>query len=221
MHMRDLAGNLRTAGFTCLGGFLPEPSDAVPDIDDGTAPGCLVLVGNAGPSMWQAFRAAHPHGGTTLDDWTRTSIDPIAVRLGARALYPFDGPPYHPFQRWAWRTGAVFPSPLKVAIHPVYGLWHAFRAALLFAGPVAGLSPAGAASPCESCAERPCLATCPVGAFDGTGYDVPACRTHVAAPDGDACLNGGCLARHACPVGQDYAYAPEQARFHMQAFLHL
>jgi hypothetical protein len=28
-----------------------------------------------------------------------------------------------------------------------------------------------------------------------------------------------CLARHACPVGRDYRYAPAQARFHMQSFL--
>jgi hypothetical protein len=29
----------------------------------------------------------------------------------------------------------------------------------------------------------------------------------------------GCLARHACPIGRGYRYAPAQARFHMLSFL--
>jgi hypothetical protein len=31
-------------------------------------------------------------------------------------------------------------------------------------------------------------------------------------------MSRGCLARHACPVGQGFAYAPAQAEFHMRAF---
>jgi len=31
-------------------------------------------------------------------------------------------------------------------------------------------------------------------------------------------MSGGCLARRACPVGQYYAYEPEQMHFHMLAF---
>lgn len=219
MHKHDVVSNLCSAGFVCLGGFRAGPDDRIPDLGDGVPAASLVLVGNAGPAMWREFGATEHDAPMTLDDWTRARIDPIAARLGARALYPFDGPPYHPFQRWAWRTGAVFPSPLKVAIHPVYGLWHGFRAALLFADPVEGLEADTSVSPCESCLDRPCLGGCPVGAFDGTDYNVMACRAHVASPQGAACLDGGCLARHACPVGQDYAYEPAQARFHMAAFV--
>ncbi len=29
----------------------------------------------------------------------------------------------------------------------------------------------------------------------------------------------GCRARRACPVGREYFYDPEQAAFHMRAFL--
>ena len=36
---------------------------------------------------------------------------------------------------------------------------------------------------------------------------------------GRACREGGCLARHACPVGAAAAHAPAQAAFHMAAFL--
>ena len=40
-------------------------------------------------------------------------------------------PPW-PFLTWARRGGAGHVSPLGLNIHPTYGLWHAYRAALLF-----------------------------------------------------------------------------------------
>jgi epoxyqueuosine reductase len=62
------------------------------------------------------------------------------------------------------------------------------------------------------------LTACPVQAFSAAGYDVDACARWLRKPEGADCLGGGCLARRACPVGADYAQAPEQARFHMAAF---
>ena len=75
------------------------------------------------------------------------------------------------------------------------------------------------AHPCESCEAKPCLTACPVQAFDGVHYDADGCGDFLkTAPKAD-CMSRGCLARHACPVGQGYAYAPAQANFHMRAFL--
>ena len=56
-----------------------------------------------------------------LDRWSRRVVDALAAALGARALYPFDGPPHWPFQRWARRAEAVHVSPLGLLIHPDYG----------------------------------------------------------------------------------------------------
>jgi hypothetical protein len=47
---------------------------------------------------------------------------------------------------------------------------------------------------------------------------VPACLDHIRSPAGGNCLESGCRARRACPVGQEYANEPAQARFHMSAF---
>src|SRR5581483_10550817 len=74
-------------------------------------------------------------------------------------------------------------------------------------------------SPCGACAARPCLTACPVGAFSPGGYDVPRCAAHLRSGEGRACMEGGCLARRACPIGVAFAPGEEQARFHMQAFL--
>ena len=103
-------------------------------------------------------------------------------------------------------------------MHPDYGLWHAYRAALLFAEEIALPPRDDRPIPCETCAEKPCLTACPVGAFSGDGYDVPACAGYLASPDGFECLDGGCRARDACPVAADRRYAPDQIRFHMAAF---
>ena len=210
--LTDLSARLAAHGLLCLGAFAPAPEDNAPA---GTR--TMVLVGNAGPDMWHAFDRERRDEPDPLDSWTRRTIDPIAEAFGARALYPFAGPPYPPIQRWAARAGQAFPSPLGLMIHATYGLWHAYRAALAFATEIA-VPAAAAASPCATCADKPCLSACPVGAFTATGYDSGACRTHLAAPDGADCMETGCRARRACPAGQDYRYAPEQALFHMTRF---
>lgn len=204
---------IRRAGFTPLGWFAAEPQDGLPD--DGRF---VILIGNAGPEMFRRFARDRNPGRDTLDDWTRDTVSHLAADLDARPLFPFELP-HWPFLTWARRGGAGHISPLGLNIHPTYGLWHAYRAALVFPVVFDLPAPSPGQHPCESCAERPCLTACPVGAFDGSRYDVKACRAHVAMPQGGACMSQGCLARHACPVGQGFAYRPEQARFHMRAFL--
>ena len=204
---------IRRAAFTPLGWFAPTPEDRVPD-----GARFVILIGNAGPDMFRRFARERDPGHDAMDDWTREVVEDLARDLDARALYPFDMNPPWPFLSWARRGGAGHVSPLGLNIHPTFGLWHAYRAALLFPVefdiPVQRPGP----HPCDSCAAKPCLTTCPVGAFDGTSYDVPACARHIASPAGEACMTRGCLARHACPVGQGFAYAPAQAEFHMRAF---
>lgn len=189
------------------------------------------LFGNAGPAMWRAFaRAQAADAGLVaepnpMDTWTQRVITAAvadSAPKGSRAVFPFEGPPYYPFQRWALGAGAFHASPIGPLVHAEYGLWAGFRAAVII--PADGAAedtpaPGAGASPCETCAEKPCLSACPVNAFSSAGYDVPACIAHLAAPKGRDCMDGGCLARRACPYGQAYAHEPAQAAFHMRRFL--
>lgn len=209
--MHELAFALSPRGLILHGGFHPLPGEA------GLAGvGTVVLVGNSGGAMWEAFAPNIDGEKNPLDRWTRRVIDPIAERFDARAIYPFD-PDVPPFQRWALRGDAVYASPLGILIHPKYGLWQAYRAALLFSERLALPPRSNTPSPCESCAEKPCLSACPVGAFSGRAYDVVACADHIAGPQAD-CSSIGCHARNACPVGQEWRYPDAQVRFHMAAF---
>jgi hypothetical protein len=185
----------------------------------------LVLLGSFAGTFWDAFEAwslqhqadttAHP-----LDDFTRELVAPLVEALGAHAVYPSDGPPFWPFQSWAARVERVFPSPLKILIHPEFGLWHAYRAALLFDSldglPDVGVAPA-ALSSCLGCSGQPCLTACPVDAYDQDVFNAHACAdfvTHRGSRGTD-----GCAARRACPVGVDNQYSKAQQQFHLRSFL--
>lgn len=217
----DVAQDIELAttaqGFTPLGWFHLTGEDGMPAMPGGTPALTAMLVGNAGPEMWQRFADACDPQHDLIDDWSRNVLSDLADRLGAVARFPFEKPPL-PFQRWAARTGRVHTSPLGMSIHPEFGLWHAYRAAFAFAEHIPLPAGTPSASPCNDCADKPCLSTCPVGAFSGTAYDVPACAAHIATTDGTDCMDTGCRARRACPVGHDYIYDPAQARFHMTAF---
>lgn len=226
MEYDDIQPALMGTGFICRGGFRPDPEDAVPGISSGVSGGnnaVVVIIGNAGSEMWPHFAAATTNEQRAgrpnpLNDWTADVMGPIAEKLGARVHYPFDRP-YHPIQRWAMKADTVWQSPLGPLIHPDYGLWHAYRAALVFEHGFDLPNRASQDNPCDACADRKCLKTCPVDAYQGNQYDVPVCVRHIATSEGQTCVDLHCLARRACPVGGPMVYDPAHAQFHMSKFL--
>jgi hypothetical protein len=139
----------------------------------------------------------------------------MACDLGAKALFPFGGPPYRPFYQWALRTGRVWESPVRLLVHASQGMMVSFRGALAFKQVIE--VPPVAERPCESC-HKPCLTVCPAGALGAAGYDVPACHSFLDGAAGSDCLNTGCLVRRACPVSAGYARLAQQSAYHMSRF---
>lgn len=187
-------------------------------LDEGEAmSGTLVLIGPDEPAFWPIFEASPEYldaDPDAMDRWSRRVLDDLAQDLGAEALFPFGGEPFHPFYTWALRSGRFWASPIGFLVHENRGLMVSFRGALLFDKVLQ--PPTEATSPCSTCAEQPCRTTCPVAAFDG-GYDVAACKSHLSSDAGVNCMSGGCLARRACPIGQGRRM-PAQSGFHMKAF---
>jgi epoxyqueuosine reductase len=207
-----LGAALEAQRLELLGGFHAEPDE--PGLPAGTR--TLLLIGPAEPGFWTHLKGQPEWGGPDpVDQWSRRVIGRIACDLGAKALFPFGGPPYHPFYTWVLRSGQVWDSPVKLLVHSRQGLMVSFRGALALKDRVA--LPPPAAKPCEACA-RPCLTACPAGALTGAGYDVPACHGFLDTAAGAECLGGGCLVRRACPVSVTYARLPEQSAYHMSRF---
>ena len=215
----DIARAAEEAGLALRGGFSLTETERAGAL---AAARSVLLFGFVGAAQWPVFAASPeaadglPH---PLDRWSRRVLTALAARFGATSLFPFDGPPYWPFQQWARRAEALHPSPIGLLIHPRYGLWHSYRGALGFSEALALPELKPAPSPCDSCSGRWCLKGCPVGAFSPAGYDVAACVAHLRNAAGADCMGQGCRARRACPVGAEHAYGPEQANFHMRAFL--
>ncbi len=181
----------------------------------------VALVGNIGSSYWKVFSGSNEYRDGTadpLDRWSRRVAESIATEFALQPVYPFDGPPYYPFQQWARRAEGLSQSPLGITIHPRHGLWHSYRFALLGANFEIEAAEADE-SPCLSCAQRPCLRTCPVEAFSAAGYDDARCAAYLRESPDAECHQCGCLARLACPVAPQLRYLPEQGAFHLQAFL--
>lgn len=192
------------------------PADQVPPLQDGIEPGTVVMVGNVGPGFWTRVQAApEGKGADPLNRWGER----VLAGLADAVVLPFGGPPHHPFQRWARRADPnLAVSPLGILIDPEFGLWHALRGALLYRERwnIEAVKPRP--SPCASCAAKPCLTACPVGAFKPGSYDVVSCRSYLATLSGQPCMIQGCQARLACPIGREHAYRGGLAQHLMRAF---
>jgi hypothetical protein len=196
-----------------MGGFAARPGD---DLPVGTR--TLLLIG-PGPGFWPLvtagpeWRDGRPD---PLDRWSRRVIGRIACDLGAKALFPFGGPPYRPFTAWALRSGRCHVSPVRLLAHDRAGLWVSFRGALALKEAIE--LPPAPPSPCEACEGRPCLSACPPRALTAAGYDLPACHAFLDEIEGRDCMDRGCAVRRACPVSAGYARMPEQSAYHMRQF---
>ncbi|WP_020592261.1 hypothetical protein [Kiloniella laminariae] len=220
----ELQQQLAGQGFLARGGFYPRPEDAVPDLASGEAVGSVVVVGNVGSGdFWRQFlQSAEYRDGMAnpMDRWTERVIGKLAAEIGVEALFPSVGPPYFPFQRWSARAEELYPSPIGLFVSPQWGTWHALRAAILLPERVPDLPVLNRGeSPCLGCVDQPCLSACPVSAFVvDQPYDYLGCARHLSKAAGENCIEQGCLARRACPVGQDFMLLPAHAAFHMTAF---
>jgi hypothetical protein len=216
-----IAAALATSGLVLRGGFAFADDEAPPPGPGGRPPKSVLLVGQAGASIWPHFSRwrevqvrdlANP-----LDTWSREMIGAVASRFGAHAVFPFEKP-YLPFQQWAMRAEGLRPSPLGILMHPEYGLWHAYRGALLFEEKLPVARPQTPVHLCDLCDGKPCLSACPVGAYSEQGFAYESCLGHLGSGHGQTCMTAGCLARNACPYGQAYRYPAEAQAFHQSYF---
>ena len=214
MTLEEIEARLAPQWLSIFGGFHPGPKDGTPAGFE-----TLLMLGPRAPGFWAhvtvqpEFQDGQPN---PLDRWSRRVIGRIACDLGGKALFPFGGPPHHPFIAWALATGRAWSSPVGLLVHDQAGLMVSYRGALALREVIA-LPPPPQQSPCSQC-HRPCESACPVGAFGHAGYDVAACHGHLATPAGGDCMDMGCRARRACPISETSGRTAAQSAFHMRNF---
>ncbi len=209
--LSSIATKARGNHLAPLGALHLEP-DEVPGFTS------LVLLGPAGPDFWPHVTAAPEFADGApdpLDRWSLRVIGALASDLGARAVFPFDGPPWPSFTGWARRSGRAWSSPVGLLVHDTTGLMLSYRGALALPHRID--LPAPAARPCDTCDGQPCRTACPVSALSPDGYDVPACKTDLDRPGND-CMARGCAVRRACPLSQGAGRSEAQSAFHMGYF---
>lgn len=213
MTLDDIEKACENRHLSVFGAFNPGPEDLAPENT-----GTLVLLGPGEPGFWAAFTAGPEYRdgrSDPMDRWSERVIGELAKELNAKAYFPFGGPPYPPFTRWARASGRAHESPVGLLVHDAAGLMVSYRGALGFSERMD--LPENPPSPCIDCKNKPCLSACPVDAFAGPGYDVAACKADLDRPEND-CISKGCAVRRACPAGRGYGRVEAQSAFHMRAF---
>lgn len=223
----QIAAMAGESGLVLRGGFGIDISDSIPLPDSGDEHGLLLLFGQVGSDLWRYFAQSPEYNdgaADPLDRWSHRIGSSLAGKLGGRALFPFEGPPWYPFGRWAQRAERIRPSPLGILLHPQSGLWHAYRFAIVLPASaerlleLSRMHRASTRHACDQCTDKPCLTACPVHAFADGNYDVAACAAYLQQNEHAACHRLGCLARAACPEGRAASYEPEHRQFHMRQF---
>jgi epoxyqueuosine reductase QueG len=191
-------------------------------------PGCrtIVVLGNGGPYFWHAFKAyAAGNAGwferdNPLDDFTREVVEkqivmPIqAAGVECITVYPFGstGPTLN-FMQLATLAGLAGPSIIGVVVHPVFGPWIAFRAALLLDCEIDRPGEAGGFDPCPACSVRSCIGACPASAVSfPAGWNIPQCLAHRVEAHPDCAER--CHARVACVLSPDQRYPDDELAYH-------
>jgi len=175
----------------------------------------LVLVGHGGRRLWEALKTRGMKTADPVDQhsvtFTRQFITDYLDDSPVLWLYP-NTDYMIPLQQLGELAGWSYPSPLGSGISPIYGVWFAYRTAFLtnLDLPVIGSDPAP--SPCTTCTDKPCIATCPVDAVQENVFGIDACVNHRLRP-GSTCADR-CLSRMACPFFPEHQYTLEQIQYH-------
>lgn len=209
MNWADLDATLAASGLVIMGALHED--------------GVTVAIVGTDSGAWAHFQNSTEYmqpGKDPLDTWSKRVLRYVGRKFGAvDVVFPSDGPPFPPFIRWSLSTGRFWQSPIGMMVHDRQGLMISLRGAFHFSGEL-DLPLQHADSPCATCSEQPCKAVCPVGALaENAYYNVDTCKSFLRSDQGSDCMSGGCLARRACPVSQQFARPAEQSAFHMRAFL--
>jgi len=177
----------------------------------------LILLGNGGSQFWESMhrqRAMSDEDEDPVDNYfIRTIENTFDADPTYRIMYP--GNHLLPLQELGKLVGWHHDSPLGLGIHPVFGLWFAYRGIIMTNTefiPAVDDFDAPSESPCASCDQKPCITACPAAAVTKSGLKIKLCTGYRL--ESDSRCQSRCVSRLVCPIGRDYRYLEEQMAYH-------
>ncbi|OED35446.1 hypothetical protein AB833_29915 [Chromatiales bacterium (ex Bugula neritina AB1)] len=204
--------------------------DFPPDDDATTkADGSVLLIGNAGNSLWDNLSAEYLQRADPIDEYTVATVGHVMRERAGECDWQFLFPgnaavnEVPNLQRLGAAAGWHHNSPLGIGINERYGLWFGYRAVVRIGVPVSassGSASSGSAvsSPCLTCEEKACLQACPANALSASEPpNLTACsKWRVQEQSGCAST---CLARISCPVAVEWRYSDAQIAYYYERSL--
>tara|TARA_B100000686_G_scaffold250597_1_gene260823 strand:+ start:53 stop:790 length:738 start_codon:yes stop_codon:yes gene_type:complete len=176
----------------------------------------LVMLGMGGFALWDWMTTQDlSNEADPFDAVSRRVALEVAERFWGdpipRLLYPGDALiPLQQLGRWA---GWSVPSPLGLDVSPVFGLWFAFRVAMLTLADLPFSERRPTMSPCDTCDDQPCIQACPVGAVRKKEvFDRQRCQEKRFEDQFGCGIK--CHSRLACPIGIKWRYPQRQLHYH-------
>lgn len=219
---------IASLGLSILGGFQVNKSDIAQwnkffELEHSEdTPFYLYLIGNIGSKHYDIYAKLGIPKKQSMDVFTQEALETIFSQSKiTKAFYP-SIKPYAPFQSWAKRAHIGYSSPLGMLVHPKWGLWFAFRAAILSTDKIEGLidNPYNEEiSPCIPCSDKPCISNCPAKAVKAECFNYQNCQNYLRDNSHSHCATYSCIARNSCPIGQEYRYSDEHQKFHMALYV--
>ena len=174
----------------------------------------LILIGHSGNTMWQKLHEKGKKGQDPVDKFSvfyaELFVEKYLDDCEHVVLYPGELP--IPLQRLGALAGWHHSSPLGLGINSVFGPWFGYRAALLVRAKLPVIMDPSGESPCEQCADKPCISTCPAKALSESELpNISICVDYRMQERSPCELQ--CLARLACPIGPEFRYCEEQLNY--------
>lgn len=174
----------------------------------------LILIGHSGNVMWHRLKQRGLEGPDPVDAFSLFhAAEFINIYMdGCSHIVLYPGEISIPLQQLGSLAGWHHSSPLGVGVNERYGPWFGYRLALLVQAKLPVDVKMPGESPCRQCTDKPCVNACPARALSTTDApDVPVCVDYRMQSDSQCELQ--CLARLACPVGEQYRYNDEQLHY--------
>jgi len=176
----------------------------------------LLVFGHGGRDMWQALQQSPDASQSDpIDHFSVHAVQNYFNQEHADCshclLYP-DSVQNMPLQALGKLAGWHHDSPFRIGINAEYGPWFAYRAVALTDTALTPTTAMNGASPCQSCADKPCISACPANALLSGDLSLQQCMEYRLQHDSRC--KSQCISRLACPVGSKHRYSNEQIAYH-------